>query len=84
MAEPKLLLMDEPFSGVSPSAVQILEEQLRQLSQSGLTLLIVEHDLEVLERLCDTIVVMARGRILLQGTMNEIRSDEGVREAYLL
>ena len=84
MGDPKLLLMDEPFSGVTPAVVEILEEQLQRLRAAGLTLLIVEHELEILERLCDAIAVMARGKVIHLGTMEEIRSDEGVREAYLI
>jgi ABC-type branched-chain amino acid transport systems, ATPase component len=84
MGKPRLLLMDEPFAGVTPAVIEAMERQLDQSRREGLTVLIIEHDLNILERLCDSVVVMARGKVISKGTMEEVRLDAGVREAYLV
>lgn len=84
MAEPRLLLLDEPMSGVHPTLARRIEQILLDLRDEGMTMLMVEHELQVVERLCDPIVVMARGRVISRGTMEEIRSDQGVLDAYLV
>ncbi|MGH2788739.1 MAG: ABC transporter ATP-binding protein [Actinomycetota bacterium] len=84
MGSPRLLLMDEPFAGVAPPVVEVIEERLKELRASGLTILVIGHELKVLERLTDSVTVMARGRVIRTGTMEEIRSDKLVREAYLV
>ena len=76
MARPQMLLLDEPFAGVSPANRQKLAAWLRQLNvESGLTILMVEHRLEMVEELCQSVVVMAEGRVLTEGTMAEIRAN---------
>jgi neutral amino acid transport system ATP-binding protein len=84
MSEPQLLLLDEPMAGVNPSLVRRLEEHLLGLRAEGLTMLMVEHELGVVERLCDPVVVMAQGQVLSTGTMSELRSDQQVLDAYLV
>jgi branched-chain amino acid transport system permease protein len=84
MAQPRLLLLDEPMSGVHPTLARRIEQILLDLRAEGMTMLMVEHELQVVERLCDPIVVMARGRVISRGTMEEIRSDQGVLDAYLV
>ena len=84
MARPKMLLLDEPFAGVSPTNRQKLAAWLRQLNaESGLTILMVEHRLEMVEELCQSIVVMAEGRVLTQGSMAQLRANPEVVAAYL-
>ena len=84
MAEPTLLLLDEPMAGVNPSLARRIERHLLELRDDGLTMLMVEHELGVVERLCDPVVVMAQGRVISEGTMGEIRSKQEVLDAYLV
>ncbi len=84
MASPGLLLLDEPMSGVNPSLARRIESHLVRLRDEGLTMLMVEHELRVVERLCDPVVVMAQGRVISRGTMSEIRSNREVLDAYLV
>lgn len=83
MAEPRLLLLDEPFAGVNPSLARRIEGHLLDLRDEGLTMVLVEHELGVVERACDPVVVMAMGRVIAQGTMGDIRTREDVLGAYL-
>jgi ABC-type branched-subunit amino acid transport system ATPase component len=84
MANPTLLLLDEPMAGVNPSLARRIEQHLADLVREGLTMLMIEHELAVVERLCDPVVVMAQGRVISQGTMADIRSDQEVLDAYLI
>ncbi|MGH7757927.1 MAG: ABC transporter ATP-binding protein [Candidatus Dormibacteria bacterium] len=84
MAQPKLLLLDEPMAGVNPSLTRRIEAYLLELQREGLTMLMVEHELSVVERLCSPVVVMAAGRVLRQGEMAELRRDQEVLDAYLI
>jgi branched-chain amino acid transport system ATP-binding protein len=84
MLRPKMLLLDEPFAGVSPVNRQNLARWLRDLNKHGeLTILMVEHRLEMVEQLCDSVVVMAEGRVIAQDSMEELRRNPHVVEAYL-
>jgi len=83
MTEPEILLLDEPMAGVNPALGERIEDYLLQLKQDGLTMLMVEHEMAVVERLCDPVIVMAQGEILAEGTMEQIRSDQRVLDAYL-
>jgi ABC-type branched-subunit amino acid transport system ATPase component len=84
IAEPKVLLLDEPLAGVNPSLRLIIEEHLSRLRQQGLTMLMVEHELGAVERCCDSVIVMAQGRVLAEGSMKEMRANEEVIDAYLV
>jgi ABC-type branched-subunit amino acid transport system ATPase component len=83
MARPRLLLLDEPMAGVNPALSQRIQEYLLELRSEGLQMLMVEHEMSVVERLCDHVIVMAQGRVLADGTLTEIRSDRRVLDAYL-
>jgi len=84
MVSPSVLLLDEPFVGVSPANRQRLADQLRGLVlDRGITVLMVEHRLELVERLCERVIVMAEGGVLATGTMSEMRSRAEVLDAYL-
>jgi branched-chain amino acid transport system ATP-binding protein len=83
MGEPKLMVLDEPFAGVNPALVEILEGHLQALQESGITFVMVEHNLNVVERICDHVVVMAEGRTLATGRLSELRRNEEVITAYL-
>jgi branched-chain amino acid transport system ATP-binding protein len=84
MVEPRILLLDEPMAGVSPALrVELLEQILRLRDRDGVTLLIVEHDLDFVMRASDRVIVMNDGRVIAEGTPDEVRADERVVDAYL-
>jgi ABC-type branched-subunit amino acid transport system ATPase component len=83
MAEPRLLLIDEPMAGVHPSMVERIEGHLRDLRSQGLSILMVEHEFNVVERISDMVIVMSRGEVISTGTMSEIRSSQLVMDAYI-
>jgi branched-chain amino acid transport system ATP-binding protein len=83
MASPKLILLDEPFSGVNPVLIEVIVERVRELNGRGIGFLIIEHDLGALTRLVPQLAVMDRGRIIAQGRPGAVLEDTTVREAYL-
>ncbi|TMD64186.1 MAG: ABC transporter ATP-binding protein [Chloroflexi bacterium] len=84
MLRPKLLLLDEPMSGVHPSIVDEIAGYLETLRDEGLTILMVEHELHMVDRLCDPVVVMAQGKVIGQGGMAALRKQPEIVEAYLV
>jgi branched-chain amino acid transport system permease protein len=84
MAEPRVLLLDEPMAGVHPHLAHQIGEQLLGLCASGMTILMVEHELAIMDEFCDPVVVMAEGRVLAEGTMTQLRARAEVVEAYLV
>ena len=80
--EPQLLLLDEPAAGMSPNETSDTVALIRQL-RTSLTIVIVEHDMDVVFGLADRIIVMQNGATIANGTPAEIRANERVREAYL-
>ncbi len=84
MAEPDMLLLDEPFSGVNPTLGNKLLNHIKELrDRFNMTILIIEHDMHVIMRLCDYIYVLNRGRVIASGTPEEVQNDERVLDAYL-
>jgi ABC-type branched-subunit amino acid transport system ATPase component len=83
MAQPKVLLLDEPLAGVNPTLRLTVEKHLLRLQDAGLTMLMVEHELGSVERCCDSVIVMAQGRVLAKGSMEDLRANEEVVDAYL-
>ncbi|MGB7018716.1 MAG: ATP-binding cassette domain-containing protein, partial [Xanthobacteraceae bacterium] len=79
---PRLLLLDEPMAGMGPEESARLVETLRQL-KGGITILLVEHDMDAVFALADRITVLVYGRIIASGEPAAIRADAAVREAYL-
>jgi branched-chain amino acid transport system permease protein len=84
MAEPKVLLLDEPMAGVHPHLAHQIGEQLLGLCADGMTILMVEHELAIMDEFCDPVIVMAEGTVLAEGTMTELRARAEVVEAYLV
>jgi branched-chain amino acid transport system permease protein len=84
MAEPDILLLDEPMAGVHPELAHRIGNILLELCDEGITIVMVEHELAIMDEFADPVVVMAEGRILAQGTMTELRAQEDVVEAYLV
>ena len=78
-----MLLLDEPAAGLRYLEKQNLAALLRQLKREGMTVLLVEHDMQVVFSVCDRISVLHLGRALAEGTVAEIRADKRVIEAYL-
>ena len=83
LTDPDMLLLDEPFAGVNPSLEERLLEHLHELRQDGYTFLIVEHDMDLIMQNCERVIVMHQGKVLTDGTPDEIRANEEVIEAYL-
>lgn len=82
--EPVLLLLDEPAAGMNPTETDRLGTLLRRLRERhGLTLLLVEHDMRLVMRVCDRLQVLDQGRLLAEGTPEQVRGDPAVLEAYL-
>lgn len=81
--EPKVLLLDEPLTGMHTSEKKSMIDHVRKVHQSGITILIVEHDMKSVMELCDYISVLDFGKLLVEGTPKEIQNDRSVIEAYL-
>jgi len=84
MATPKLLLLDEPMAGVSRTLAPTIEALVAELRDDGMTVILIEHELGLIERLCSPVIVLAQGRVLMQGEMEECRANPEVRRAYLV
>jgi ABC-2 type transport system ATP-binding protein len=81
---PRVLFLDEPLNGIDPVSGRVVTDLLRRLAQKGVTLFFTSHVLDVVERLCDEVAVIDRGRIVAQGTLDEIRAQREVgRDATL-
>ena len=83
MADPEVLLLDEPAGGVNPTLINQLADKIRELNAAGKTILVVEHNMEFVMGICDRITVMHQGRALLTDVPAAVRSDPRVLDAYL-
>lgn len=83
MTEPSLVMLDEPMAGVNPALTQSLLEHVTTLRDEGMSVLFVEHDMDVIMTISDWVVCMAEGRIIAEGTPADIAGNEAVIEAYL-
>lgn len=83
VAGPELLLLDEPFAGVHASVIDRISTFLDGLRARGVTVLLIAHELDTVDRLCDSVVVMARGAVLYEGTMADARRQQKVVDAYV-
>jgi ABC-type branched-subunit amino acid transport system ATPase component len=83
MVEPRLILLDEPAAGVNPALLQLLIEKILALHARGTTFLIIEHNMDMVMRICRPIFVMAQGRVIFQGDPQGVRADPRVLDAYL-
>ena len=83
MAEPELILLDEPAGGVNPVMIEKIATLVRELNGEGKTFLIVEHNMELVMSLCHHVFVFERGTPVAEGTPDEVRADPRVLEAYL-
>lgn len=83
MAEPKMLLLDEPFSGVNPTLTKRIVEYLKTLREEGMTFLVIEHDMHIIMQLSDFLYVLNKGKVIASGVPEEVRHNERVLDAYL-
>ena len=81
--DPKLILLDEPCSGLDDHESQLLGDLLRELAAEGRAVLIVEHDMPLVLNVCDRIIVLDFGQVIANGSPDDIRRDQGVQAAYL-
>ncbi|HWM22916.1 MAG TPA: ABC transporter ATP-binding protein [Ilumatobacteraceae bacterium] len=83
MTQPRLVMLDEPMAGVNPALKQNLNDHIRGLRDEGVTVLFVEHDMDMVHDVSDWVVVMAEGRIIAEGTPDQISNNPDVIDAYL-
>ena len=83
MTNPRLVMLDEPMAGVNPALKQSLLEHIRGLRDEGMTVLFVEHDMDMVNDVSDWVIVMAEGRVIAEGTPAQISANPAVIEAYL-
>jgi ABC-type branched-subunit amino acid transport system ATPase component len=80
---PRLLLLDEPAAGLNAEETRELAETLTQLVASGLTILMIEHDMQLIMGICQQVTVLDQGKLIADGTPDEVRTNEHVLAAYL-
>ncbi len=83
MAEPELVLLDEPAGGINPALLERIGDRIRRLNERGITFLLVEHNMSFVMNLCTEVVVLHRGRPIATGTPEVVRNDPAVLDAYL-
>jgi branched-chain amino acid transport system ATP-binding protein len=83
VAEPKLVLLDEPGAGVNPALLDQIVDRVAALNRQGVTFLVIEHNMDLVATLCNPVMVMAQGRMLAQGPADAVLRDERVVQAYL-
>jgi len=83
MVEPEIVMLDEPMAGVNPALTQSLLEHVKNLRELGMTVLFVEHDMDMVRDISDWVVVMAQGKVIAEGPPATIMADERVIDAYL-
>src|SRR5690606_26064056 len=83
MLRPRCIMLDEPFAGVNPVLIEELSQRICELNGQGMSVLIIEHNLEELSRIVPRMYVMDSGRVIAEGTPESVLSEERVREAYM-
>jgi branched-chain amino acid transport system ATP-binding protein len=83
MNDPKLILLDEPAAGVNPTLMETLVDKIVALNARGVSFLVIEHNMELVMRLCRPLYVMAQGRVIFSGAPEEAQRDARVIDAYL-
>lgn len=83
MHSPKVLMLDEPFAGINPGLIEQMVQHLRDLKTQGLSIILIEHNLPMVAKLCDNIAVLNNGVVELQGTPDEVVNNARVKEAFL-
>ena len=83
MADPAIILLDEPAAGVNATLLEVIIDRIRDINARGITFLLIEHNIDMVTRLCHRVLVMASGQLLCEGTADEVARDPQVIEAYL-
>ena len=83
MVEPELVMLDEPMAGVNPALKQSLLGHVKSLREDGMTVLFVEHDMDMVRDISDWVIVMAQGQIISEGPPDTVMADPRVIDAYL-
>ena len=83
MHEPKLLVMDEPFTGLDPKATFLLKQKMRAICDAGGAVFFSTHVLDVAEKLCDKVAIIRHGKLVVEGTMEEVKGQESLEEVFL-
>lgn len=83
LREPKLIIMDEPFVGLDPTASHLLKELMREHCRNGGAIFFSTHVLEVAEKLCDKVAILRKGRLIASGTMEDVKGNQSLEEVFL-
>lgn len=83
MADPQVILLDEPAAGVNPALLEVIMERVVALNAEGKSILLIEHNMEMVSRLCSRVVAMALGKLLAEGAPSDVAANPAVIEAYL-
>ncbi|MBN9256011.1 MULTISPECIES: ABC transporter ATP-binding protein [unclassified Mesorhizobium] len=83
MADPAIILLDEPAAGVNATLLEVIMDRIRGINDRGVTFLLIEHNIDMVTRLCHRVLVMASGQLICEGTASEVARDPRVIEAYL-
>ena len=83
MVNPSVILLDEPAAGVNPVLLESLMERIVELNRRGITFLLIEHNMDMVMSLCSPVVVMAQGKVVMEGDPETVRNDARVIDAYL-
>jgi len=83
MVEPEIVMLDEPTAGVAPTLTELLLEHIKELRSDGMTVLFIEHDMDVVQEISDWVVCMSQGRIIAEGPPGTVSRNPDVIDAYL-
>src|SRR5262249_35336243 len=83
MVQPEIVMLDEPMAGVNPALTQSLLGHVKQLREDGMTVLFVEHDMDMVHDISDWVIVMGQGSVIAEGTPDKVMADPRVIDAYL-
>lgn len=82
-ADGKIILLDEPFSGLYGEMIKLISAKIKQLTQEGKTIILIEHNMKLIEEICDRVIVLDSGKKIAEGIFSEIKKDKIVIESYL-
>ena len=84
MSRPRMILLDEPGAGVNPTLARRLTDHIARVrDEMGVTFLLIEHDMDLVARICDPVIVMTNGEVLVEGSPSAVLANATVQEAYL-